>query len=45
MQSTRNKRKVIIDSDDDDAEAQPNARQISKFRSSSRTDAIQSTPR
>jgi DNA mismatch repair protein MSH6 len=44
VQSTRNKRKVVIDdSDDDDSEAQSNARRIATFRSSSPTDAIRST--
>ena len=43
MQSTRNKRKVVIDSDDDDTEAQSNARRITTFGSSSPTDAIRST--
>jgi hypothetical protein len=44
VQITRNKRKVVIDdSDDDDAEALSNARRIATFRSSSPTDAIQST--
>ena len=42
LQSTRIKRKVVIDSDDNDAEAQCNARRIANFRRSSPTDAIQS---